>query len=138
MKSIAIIGASGYTGAQITSLIQADEQLKIQGLYVSENSLDKGKKLASLYPVYSHIDLCLAPLTEQAKQAIVDEADAVCQQSSLARVTCSLSGVLYIILMFSPFLIQRCPLSFLSSNHPSYYCVHSMSISLSMPIIHPE
>ena len=62
----------------------------------------------------------------------------ICQQSSLARVTCSLSGVLYIILMFSPFLVQRCPLSFLSSNHPSYYCVHSMSISLSMPIIHPE
>ncbi|MCG9720442.1 N-acetyl-gamma-glutamyl-phosphate reductase [Shewanella sp. Isolate7] len=77
MKSIAIIGASGYTGAQVTSLIQADEQLKIQGLYVSENSLDKGKTLASLYPVYSHIDLCLAPLTEQAKQAIVEQADAV-------------------------------------------------------------
>ncbi|CAM4171249.1 N-acetyl-gamma-glutamyl-phosphate reductase [Shewanella aquimarina] len=77
MKSIAIIGASGYTGAQVTSLIQADDQLKIQGLYVSENSLDKGKTLASLYPVYSHIDLSLAPLTEQAKQTIVDEADAV-------------------------------------------------------------
>ena len=35
----------------------------------------------------------------------------ICQHSSLARVTCSLSGVLYIILMFSPFLVQRCPLS---------------------------
>ncbi|MBB1383354.1 N-acetyl-gamma-glutamyl-phosphate reductase, partial [Shewanella sp. SR41-2] len=50
MKSIAIIGASGYTGAQITSLINADCNFSVQGLYVSENSLDKGRKLADLYP----------------------------------------------------------------------------------------
>ena len=77
MKNIAIIGASGYTGAQITSLIQADAHLAIQGLYVSENSLDKGKALADLYPVYSHIETSLQPLSEQAKAAIAIEADAV-------------------------------------------------------------
>ncbi|MCE9680210.1 N-acetyl-gamma-glutamyl-phosphate reductase [Shewanella sp. AS1] len=77
MKSIAIIGASGYTGAQITSLIQADPQLTIQGLYVSENSLDKNKPLAELYPVYSHIKLPLLPLSEEAKAKIVTEADGV-------------------------------------------------------------
>lgn len=77
MKSIAIIGASGYTGAQITSLIQADQQLTIQGLYVSENSVDKGKPLAELYPAYNHISACLSPLTDEAKALIVDEADAV-------------------------------------------------------------
>jgi len=57
MKNIAIIGASGYTGAQLT--------------------LDKGRALADLYPVYSHIDLALSPLTEEAKTKIVAEADAV-------------------------------------------------------------
>ncbi|MCG9695343.1 N-acetyl-gamma-glutamyl-phosphate reductase [Shewanella sp. Isolate11] len=77
MKSIAIIGASGYTGAQITSLIQADPNLSVQGLYVSENSLDKGKALAELYPVYSHIKLPLEPLSDDAKQTIAAEADAV-------------------------------------------------------------
>ncbi|QYK01599.1 N-acetyl-gamma-glutamyl-phosphate reductase [Shewanella psychrotolerans] len=77
MKNIAIIGASGYTGAQITSLIQADANLAIQGLYVSENSLDKGKALAELYPVYSHLNMPLQPLSEEAKNAIVAEADAV-------------------------------------------------------------
>ncbi|MCE9686056.1 N-acetyl-gamma-glutamyl-phosphate reductase [Shewanella sp. AS16] len=77
MKNIAIIGASGYTGAQITSLIDAEPELAIQGLYVSENSLDKGRPLADLYPVYSHIDLCLSPLAAEAKAKILDEADAV-------------------------------------------------------------
>ncbi len=77
MKSIAIIGASGYTGAQITSLINADENLSIQGLYVSENSLDKGKPLSDLYPCYSHISLSLSPLTDDAKKLIVEQADAV-------------------------------------------------------------
>ncbi|ABV38880.1 N-acetyl-gamma-glutamyl-phosphate reductase [Shewanella sediminis HAW-EB3] len=77
MKSIAIIGASGYTGAQITSLINADENLMIQGLYVSENSLDKGKPLSDLYPSYSHISLSLSPLCDDAKMLIVEQADAV-------------------------------------------------------------
>ncbi|MEC4728470.1 N-acetyl-gamma-glutamyl-phosphate reductase [Shewanella sp. D64] len=77
MKSIAIIGASGYTGAQITSLIDADSNLVIQGLYVSENSLDKGRPLSELYPSYSHISLSLSPLSNEAKALIVEQADAV-------------------------------------------------------------
>ncbi|WP_345874536.1 N-acetyl-gamma-glutamyl-phosphate reductase [Shewanella algae] len=77
MKNIAIIGASGYTGAQLTALIQAEPELSIQGLYVSENSLDKGKSLAELYPVYQHISEVLQPLTPEAKQQIVAQADAV-------------------------------------------------------------
>ncbi|KPZ67940.1 N-acetyl-gamma-glutamyl-phosphate reductase [Shewanella sp. P1-14-1] len=77
MKNIAIIGASGYTGAQITALIDNDTSLSIQGLYVSENSLDKGKALAELYPAYQQIKLSLSPLTAEAKQSIVEEADGV-------------------------------------------------------------
>ncbi|QIR13231.1 N-acetyl-gamma-glutamyl-phosphate reductase [Shewanella aestuarii] len=77
MKNIAIIGASGYTGAQITSLIDADANLSVQGLYVSENSLDKGRKLADLYPIYSHMHYALSPLTAEAKASIVAQADGV-------------------------------------------------------------
>lgn len=77
MKQIAIIGASGYTGAQMTSLIEAESNLNVQGLYVSENSLDKGKALSSLYPNYIHLDYSLQPLTADAKAAIVAQCDAV-------------------------------------------------------------
>jgi N-acetyl-gamma-glutamyl-phosphate reductase len=77
MKNIAIIGASGYTGAQITSLINADANLSVQGLYVSEGSLDKGRKLADLYPTYSHMPYVLSPLTDEAKATIIAEADGV-------------------------------------------------------------
>jgi N-acetyl-gamma-glutamyl-phosphate reductase len=77
MKNIAIIGASGYTGAQITSLIHSEAGLTVQGLYVSENSLDKGRPLAELYAVYSHLPYELAPLTDDAKAQIVAQADAV-------------------------------------------------------------
>jgi N-acetyl-gamma-glutamyl-phosphate reductase len=77
MKNIAIIGASGYTGAQITSLIHAEAGLSVQGLYVSENSLDKGRELAELYPVYSHLSYVLNPLSDDVKAKIVAESDAV-------------------------------------------------------------
>ena len=77
MKNIAIIGASGYTGAQITSLIHADAGLSVQGLYVSENSLDKGRELAELYPLYSHLPYVLNPLSDDVKAKIVAESDAV-------------------------------------------------------------
>ncbi|QBF83220.1 N-acetyl-gamma-glutamyl-phosphate reductase [Shewanella maritima] len=77
MKNIAIIGASGYTGAQITQLINADANLDIQGIYVSEASLDKYKPLSELYPSYQDISLKLQPLTQQAKQHIIATADAV-------------------------------------------------------------
>ena len=77
MKSIAIIGASGYTGAQITALIHEQATLSIQGLYVSENSLDKDKPLGELYPNYSHITQVLLPLSADAKDNIVTQCDAV-------------------------------------------------------------
>ncbi|WP_299011699.1 N-acetyl-gamma-glutamyl-phosphate reductase [uncultured Shewanella sp.] len=77
MKSIAIIGASGYTGAQITALIHEQGTLSLQGLYVSENSLDKDKPLGELYPNYSHIAQRLQPLSENAKDKITAECDAV-------------------------------------------------------------
>jgi len=77
IKTIAVIGASGYTGAQLSALIHADPFLAIQGLYVSESSLDKGKPLAELYPCYSQIIHCLTPLSDAAKVQIVEQADAV-------------------------------------------------------------
>ncbi len=77
MKQIAIVGASGYTGAQITSLIEAEASFSVYGLYVSENSLDKGKMLSALYPSYINLNYQLNPLTDIAKADIVAQCDAV-------------------------------------------------------------
>ncbi|MFQ6371965.1 N-acetyl-gamma-glutamyl-phosphate reductase [Shewanella sp. YIC-542] len=77
MKKIAIIGASGYTGAQITALIEQEAGLSVQGLYVSENSFDQGKALTELYPVYQPLPYVLQPLSDTAKSQIAAEADGV-------------------------------------------------------------
>ncbi len=48
LKAI-IVGASGYTGAELASYISKHPELELAGLYVSENSADKGKPFSSLY-----------------------------------------------------------------------------------------
>lgn len=76
-KKIAVIGASGYTGAQLSELIFNHHQLHLYGLYVSENSLDKHKQLADLYPCYSQVKLPLQGLSDAAKEDIATQCDAV-------------------------------------------------------------
>lgn len=61
----------------MTALIEAEPSLEVFGLYVSENSLDKGKALSSLYPNYIHLDYSLQPLTLEAKASIIAECDGV-------------------------------------------------------------
>ncbi|WP_404341126.1 N-acetyl-gamma-glutamyl-phosphate reductase [Pseudoalteromonas mariniglutinosa] len=76
---VVIIGASGYSGAELASLVIKHPQLTLAGCYVSEQSLDKGKLLSDLYP--EHLGLLeypLQPLTEPAFQAIDKDADYVC------------------------------------------------------------
>ncbi len=77
--NIVIVGASGYSGAELAKLISKHPQLNLAGLYVSANSLDKGKPLAALYPeLTSIVDLTLQPLTESAFTDIEKNCDAVC------------------------------------------------------------
>lgn len=45
----AIIGASGYTGAELAKLVSLHPMLKLSGLYVSANSLDAGKPMSQLH-----------------------------------------------------------------------------------------
>lgn len=76
---IAIVGASGYSGAELTQLVATHPSLALAGLYVSENSLDKGKSFTSLYPKYAGlVNASLEPLTDAAFAAIGENADAVC------------------------------------------------------------
>ena len=76
---VVIIGASGYSGAELAYLVASHEKLTLAGIYVSENSLDKGKPLSRLYPQHlGLLDLPLAPLTSEAFTEIQNNADYVC------------------------------------------------------------
>jgi len=78
MINIAIIGASGYTGAEMCNLIHRHPQLNVSGLYVSMGSEDKGRDLNELYPQYVGVlSYPLQPLSEQALASIKNDSDAV-------------------------------------------------------------
>ena len=76
MGKVAVVGASGYAGAQLCRIISRHEKLELTGLFVSENSLDKGKKVSELYGELNGVcDKVLQPLT--GAKDIIDIADAV-------------------------------------------------------------
>lgn len=76
-KKIAVIGASGYTGAQVSALIYKAKELSLYGIYVSEHSDDKHKSLFELYPQYPFVTQALIPLTENTKSDIAKNVDGV-------------------------------------------------------------
>ncbi|ART80654.1 N-acetyl-gamma-glutamyl-phosphate reductase [Oceanisphaera avium] len=78
MLKAAVIGASGYTGAELAGLIQAHPHLSLAGLYVSESSQDAHKPFSSLYPRWRGvIEQPILPLDDEALSRIHTEADIV-------------------------------------------------------------
>ncbi|MBY7804142.1 N-acetyl-gamma-glutamyl-phosphate reductase [Vibrio fluvialis] len=49
MLKTTIIGASGYTGAELALMVHKHPELTLSGLYVSANSADAGKSIAQLH-----------------------------------------------------------------------------------------
>jgi N-acetyl-gamma-glutamyl-phosphate reductase len=77
LKAI-IVGASGYTGAELAHFLVRHAHLELAGLYVSEGSLDKGKKLSDLYGNLSGVvDLPLQPLPTNEISDVCDGIDIV-------------------------------------------------------------
>ena len=77
--NVVIIGASGYSGAELASLVAKHPDFSLAGCYVSEQSLDKDKLLSELYPEHTGLlDTLLLPLTEKAFSVIEQQADYVC------------------------------------------------------------
>ena len=77
--NVVIIGASGYSGAELASLVAKHPTLSLTGCYVSAQSLDKHKLLSELYPEHlGLLDLPLQPLNEHALADITHSADYVC------------------------------------------------------------
>lgn len=75
MLKTVIVGASGYTGAELTRMVFHHPELDLVGLYVSANSEDANKPISSVHGfLKGWMDLPLQPLesvAEVAKQADV-------------------------------------------------------------------
>lgn len=70
MLKTTIIGASGYTGAELALMINRHPELTLSGLYVSANSLDAGKCISELHgKLAGMISQPVQPLTDVAKVA---------------------------------------------------------------------
>ena len=77
LKAI-VVGASGYTGAELAHFLTRHPEIELAGLYVSEGSLDKGKKLSSLYGnLVGVVDLPLQPLGNSGIKAACEGIDIV-------------------------------------------------------------
>ncbi|ASD68444.1 N-acetyl-gamma-glutamyl-phosphate reductase [Pseudoalteromonas piscicida] len=79
MLKVSIIGASGYSGAELAKLVAKHPAFTLAHCFVSEQSLDKHKFISDLYPEYSGLlDIELQPLNEQAFSLIEQSSDYVC------------------------------------------------------------
>lgn len=77
--NVVIIGASGYSGAELASLVAKHSALTLSACYVSVQSSDKHKLLSELYPEHlGLLDFPLQPLNEGALDDIAHSADYVC------------------------------------------------------------
>ena len=55
MIKTCIIGASGYTGAELASIVHRHNQFELAALYVSTNSADAGKSLGDIHPQFFNL-----------------------------------------------------------------------------------
>ncbi|WP_105188386.1 N-acetyl-gamma-glutamyl-phosphate reductase [Pseudoalteromonas sp. T1lg48] len=77
--NIVIIGASGYSGAELAKLVATHPHFELVGCYVSAGSADLNKPLSVLYPEHKGIvDLPLQGMDESAIATIAAQADVVC------------------------------------------------------------
>ncbi|WP_448553858.1 N-acetyl-gamma-glutamyl-phosphate reductase [Thalassotalea montiporae] len=75
---VAVIGASGYVGAELVGLLLQHDKVSISHLVVSENSTSNGSLFSELHARW--LGICDVPLQAFSKQwfeAAVDELDAV-------------------------------------------------------------
>jgi N-acetyl-gamma-glutamyl-phosphate reductase len=78
MIKTCIIGASGYTGAELASLVHHHEQFELTALYVSTHSADAGKFLGDVHPrFFNTINLPLQPIDESNLSALSERFDLI-------------------------------------------------------------
>ncbi|MGV2989232.1 N-acetyl-gamma-glutamyl-phosphate reductase [Vibrio sp. E150_011] len=76
MLKTTIIGATGYTGAELALMVTKHPELTLSGLYVSANSVDAGKPISQLHGKLAGIvDDSVQPLIDVEK--VASESDVV-------------------------------------------------------------
>ncbi|SKA49140.1 N-acetyl-gamma-glutamyl-phosphate reductase [Enterovibrio nigricans] len=76
MLKTVIVGASGYTGAELTKMVHLHPELVLSGLFVSESSTDANTPISDLHGTLKGlVDLPLQPLKDIA--AVAKSADVV-------------------------------------------------------------
>jgi len=76
MLKTTIIGASGYTGAELALMVTRHPELTLAGLYVSANSVDANKKISTLHSKLSSlVEMKVQPLTDV--QSVAKASDIV-------------------------------------------------------------
>ncbi|MDG3086954.1 N-acetyl-gamma-glutamyl-phosphate reductase [Vibrio hannami] len=76
MLKTTIIGASGYTGAELALMVTKHPELTLTGLYVSANSVDANKPIGELHgKLAGVVDMPVLPLTDPS--AVAKECDVV-------------------------------------------------------------
>ena len=75
---VALIGASGYVGAELVGLLCGHDKIHLHSLLISENSQSKGLTFSQLHPKYLAVcDLPLKPFSSAWISQNCDELDAV-------------------------------------------------------------
>ncbi|WP_240207192.1 N-acetyl-gamma-glutamyl-phosphate reductase [Vibrio sp. CyArs1] len=70
MLKTTIIGATGYTGAELALMVTKHPELTLSGLYVSANSVDAGKPISQLHgKLAGLVDMSVQPLNDVKKAA---------------------------------------------------------------------
>lgn len=77
MYKVSIIGASGYTGAQLVQLIHQHTAFELVGTYVSEKSADAGKQIGQLHGNLAHLSYSLQPISDETLKTLSQEMDFV-------------------------------------------------------------
>lgn len=77
MYNVSIIGASGYTGAQLVQLVHQHPALVLAGTYVSEKSADAGKSIADLHGNLAHLNYSLTPINNEILAGLASEMDFI-------------------------------------------------------------
>lgn len=73
-----VIGASGYTGAELVKLLDAHPHFSMESTWVSQNSLDANKNICDIHPhLFGVVDSILEPLLPPQLENLAKTMDAI-------------------------------------------------------------
>jgi N-acetyl-gamma-glutamyl-phosphate reductase len=78
MYSCCVLGASGYTGAELIKILWAHPRFALDACYVSANSQDTNKTIAQVHPALAHISgLSMQALVDSEVAALGEQHDII-------------------------------------------------------------